>query len=189
VKRGFSTRALLDANVLYPAPLRDLLMWLGVVKAFEPFWSDMIFQEWSRNLLKNRPDLPLSQLEYTYARMNAAFPRACVSGFEPRLEAINLPDPDDRHVVAAATHSRSSVIVTFNLRDFPPPALEPYGVEALHPDVFVLGLLEDREAMVLLALTKLRDNLKNPPKTTLEVLEMLEQQGLKESVTRLRTLF
>jgi hypothetical protein len=60
-----------DACVLYPAPLRDLLMWLAVTDLFKARWTDDIHDEWIRNVLKNRPDLSLEQLTKTKNFMNA----------------------------------------------------------------------------------------------------------------------
>lgn len=111
--------AVYDACVLYPAPLRDFLMWLALSGRFRARWSLEIHNEWKRNLLKNRPDLTTEQLDRTSDLMDQAIPDACVSGYEKLIEGLTLPDIDDRHVLAAAIRCNASVIVTFNQKDFP----------------------------------------------------------------------
>jgi len=111
--------AVYDACVLYPAPLRDFLMWLALSGRFRARWSLEIHNEWKRNLLKNRPDLTTEQLDRTSDLMDQAIPDACVYGYERLIEGLTLPDVDDRHVLAAAIRCNASVIVTFNQKDFP----------------------------------------------------------------------
>lgn len=128
--------ALYDACVLYPAPLRDLLMRLALTDLFRARWTDQIHDEWIRNLLANRADLTAEQLERTRTLMNSHVRDCLVTGYEPLIEGLALPDPDDRHVLGAAIRACASVIVTFNLKDFPANVLEPLGVERQHPDAF-----------------------------------------------------
>ena len=122
--------ALYDACVLYSAALRDLLMRLALTDLFRARWTDEIHDEWIRNVLANRPDLKREQLERTRTLMNAHVRDCLVNGYEDLIEGLDLPDPDDRHVLAAAIRTRASVIVTFNLDDFPADYLAKYGVEA-----------------------------------------------------------
>lgn len=117
--RHSSFTAVYDACVLYPAPLRDFLMWLGLSGRFRARWSAEIHDEWKRNLLANRPDLNASQLGRTSDLMDNAIPGALVTGHEDLIAGLQLPDPDDRHVLAAAIRCNASVIVTFNEKDFP----------------------------------------------------------------------
>lgn len=105
-------------------------------------WSDLIHDEWTRNVLANRTDLNRNQLSRTRQLMNAHMCDSLVTGFEYLIPSIELPDPDDRHVVAAAIHSGASLIVTFNLKDFPADALKPYNLAAQHPDDCIVGLLD-----------------------------------------------
>ena len=94
--------AIFDACVLYPAPLRDLLLHLAGTQLFRARWTEEIHGEWVRNLLKNRPDLTRKQLDRTRALMDRAVPDCLVTGHLPLMEALILPDPGDRHVLAAA---------------------------------------------------------------------------------------
>jgi len=131
-----ATAVLYDACVLYPALLRDFLMWLGLSGCFRARWRRTIQDEWKRNVLRNRPGLSRAQLDRVSDLMDKAIPECLVEGYEALIADLHLPDPDDRHVLAAAIHGEASIIVTFNLRDFPREALAPFGIGALHPDDF-----------------------------------------------------
>lgn len=177
--------AVYDACVLYPAPLRDFLMWLGLSGRFRARWSEQIHEEWKRNLLKNRPDLTREQLDRTSALMGQAIPDSLVVGYEALIPGLELPDPDDRHVLAAAIRCNASVIVTFNQKDFPDDILAPFGIEAQHPDEFVENLFDLDQAGVVAAAQRQRGLLKNPPMDVDIYLEMLLRQGLVQTVKAL----
>lgn len=172
--------AVLDACVLFPAPIRDLLLHIAAKDAFQPKWSAIIHDEWKRNLLLRRPDLKAAQLERTVKEMNRAFPDAMVSGFEDVRISQKLPDPGDLHVVAAAIHGRASQIVTFNLKDFPKAALKPHGLAAIHPDEFILERIAMDPQKIIAAFKNQVQSLKNPPKTYQQVILTLENCGLKK---------
>ena len=108
--------AVFDACVLYPAPLRDLLLRLALTDLFRARWSAEIHDEWVRAVLARRPDLSPAILDRTRALMDGAVPDAVVTGHEGLIPTLTLPDPDDRHVLAAAIRCQAGVIVTFNLR-------------------------------------------------------------------------
>jgi len=179
-------KVVLDACILYSAPLRGLLLGLSSKGLFEPFWSEEIRNEWTRNLLQKRTDLLRASLERTHRNMSFHFPKGLVYGYESITPTLTLPDPKDRHVLAAAIHAQAEYIVTFNLRDFPKTALLPYGITAVSPDAFALRLIHDEPHHVLVAVKKHRLSLKNPPKTVDEYLATLEQQGLLKTVAFLR---
>jgi hypothetical protein len=180
--------AFFDANVLYPSGLRNFLMHLALMGIFRAHWSAEVHDEWIRNLLKNRPDLSRDKLERTRQLMDKALPDALVTGYEYLIDSIELPDRDDRHVMAAAILGGASVIVTRNLADFPTHALRNFRIEAQHPDDFVLVLLETFPDLVLEAARTHRASLKNPPKTQDEYLAELAAQGLAKSVGEIRLL-
>ena len=180
--------AFFDANVLYPSGLRNFLMHIALTGVFRAHWSAEVHDEWMRNLLKNRPDITRDKLERTRRLMDQAAPDALVSGYESLMESLELPDRDDRHVLAAAIRCGASVIVTLNLADFPGHALANFRIEAQHPDDFVLTLLEAFPDHVLEAARTHRASLKNPPKTQEEYLAELNAQGLSKTVSALRDL-
>ncbi|MBI1902310.1 MAG: PIN domain-containing protein [Planctomycetia bacterium] len=175
-----------DACVLYPAPLRDLLMHLAITDLVHAKWTAHIHDEWMRSVLKERPDLTRKQLERTRDLMDAHVRDCLVTGYEDLIPALSLPDPDDRHVLAAAIRAGADVIVTFNLTDFPSEALAKYGIEALHPDVFVRQLLDVAPKLVCLAAKRQRASLKNPPRSVEEFLATLERLEMTQTVARLR---
>ncbi|MCJ8295713.1 MAG: PIN domain-containing protein [Oceanospirillaceae bacterium] len=177
-----------DANVMYPAPLRSFLMYLALSGEFRARWSELIHDEWIRNLLINRPDLKPEQLDRVRQLMDKHIPGALVTGFEGLIESINLPDKDDRHVVAAAIQTRAEAIITFNLKDFPDSAISQYGVTAIHPDEFINDLIDLNMSIVIEAARRHRASLKKPPFTASEYLDLLQRQMLPKSVSRLRKL-
>ena len=183
---GSNFTVIYDACVLYPAPLRDLLMRLALTDLYRARWTDMIHDEWTRNVLKQRPDLKVEDLERTRSLMNAHVRDCLVTGFEHLIPSVELPDADDRHVLAAAIHGGASLIVTFNLKDFPPDQLKSYSLTAQHPDDFIVDLLDLQPAGVLSAAASHRLSLKNPPKTADEYLDTLLAQGLTQSVAVMR---
>ncbi|MGV3527189.1 MAG: PIN domain-containing protein [Candidatus Sericytochromatia bacterium] len=172
--------ALFDACVLYPAPLRDLLMSLAMEDIFRARWTEQIHDEWIRNVLANRPDLNPEQLERTRQLMNAHVDDCLIIGFESLIPSLMLPDPDDRHVLAAAITGRCDVIVTFNQKDFPNSALKTFGIESQDPDSFLLYQLDLSPGKFLNAIRKHRARLKNPPMNQEQYLETLLRQGLTQ---------
>ena len=180
--------AFYDANVLYPSGLRNFLMHLALTGIFRAYWSAEVHDEWIRNLLKNRPDLTPDKLDRTRQLMEKALPEAMVTGYEHLIDSIELPDRNDRHVLAAAIHCRASVIVTLNLGDFPAQALRKFSIGAQHPDDFILALLENSPDRVTDAARTHRMSLTNPAKTSDEYLAELEVQGLGKTVMALREL-
>ena len=175
-----------DACVLYPAPLRSFLMYLAVTDLYHARWTNDIHEEWMRNVVKDHADIPRKQVERIRDLMNVHVRDCLVSGYEPLIGGLSLPDPDDRHVLAAAILCGADTIVTFNLRDFPEDALKPYGIEAQHPDEFLTYQLDLAPNVVCTAAKRHRGSLKNPPMNVEEYLASLERQGLAQTVSSLR---
>lgn len=175
-----------DACVLYPAPLRSFLMYLAVTDLFRARWSDSIHDEWMRNVLADRSDIRPEQLQRTRTLMDAHVRGCLVTGYEPLIESITLPDPGDRHVLAVAIRAGADLIVTFNLKDFPSSVLGPLGIEAQHPDDFLSFQLDLAPNIVCSAAKKHRSSLKNPPHSVDEYLDCLESQRLAQTVQGLR---
>ncbi|MGN6686086.1 MAG: PIN domain-containing protein [Actinomycetales bacterium] len=177
---------LYDANVLYPSTLRDLLIRIAQAGLVQAKWTDQILDEVFRNLSANRPDLDPQRLARTRELMNKAVRDCLVTGHEPFIDALELPDPDDRHVLAAAIRARAQVIVTNNLKDFPRRALEPWAVEAKSPDDFILDQIDLSRETVHAAVQRIAGSRQNPPATFADVLAMLERDGLVETSAALR---
>lgn len=177
-----------DACVLYPAPVRDLLVQLATTGIFRAKWTELIHDEWTRNLLIKRPDLNADRLARLRVLMNQNVPDSLVTDFEDLIPTLELPDPDDRHVLAAAIGADAKIIVTFNLKDFPDPILAKHKIVAQHPDVFVGDLIERYPQQVLQAVDMILARLKNPPQTFENHLAILANQGLLTSVAMLRDL-
>ena len=181
------TTAVLDANVLYPAALRDLFMHLALLDLYQAKWTKDIHDEWLRNVLKHRPDLKRSQLERTRDLMNTHVRDSLVTDYEDLIPTVGLPDPNDRHVLAAAIKAEATIIVTFNLSDFPAEPLAQYGIRAHHPDLFINRLIKQDVEGVCLAVQRQRKNLKRPPLSAEQLLGVLEKQGLAKTVQALRS--
>ncbi len=179
---------LYDACVLYPAPLRDLLMHLAMTDLYQAKWTNDIHDEWIRNVLANRQDLKRSQLVRTRDLMNAHVRDCLVEGYEHLIPSLKLPDPNDRHILAAAIHSSSSIIITYNLKDFPMKSLSVYGIDAQHPDKFLTQLIDLGPDVVCSAIKRLRTSLKNPPISINKYLSILENQSLIKTVKKLEDL-
>ena len=182
------TVAVLDACVLYSASLRDFFMWLAVGLVYQPKWTEDIHREWIENVLENRPELSREALERTRDLMNQWGGDWQCIGYASLLPTLALSDPGDTHVLAAAIASQAPYLVTFNLSDFPEPALAPHGVRALHPDAFALLLLAESPDLVCDAIRRHRATLKSPPKTAREYLDRLERCGLPGAAARLRDM-
>lgn len=180
-------RVVLDACVLYPAPLRDLLLELAISGLYKAHWSHDIHEEWIRAVLRERPDLTASKLTRTRQLMDQHAEDAVVEGYEPLVTSLSLPDPDDRHVLAAAIRCRADAIVTFNLKDFPDDVLREWGVEAIHPDDFLKYQFDLNMPRVCAAAKRIRGRLKSPPRTAEEYVERLRLVGLPGAAERYRS--
>ena len=178
-----------DACVLYPAPLRDLLVRIAQAGIVRARWTTEILDECFRSILELRPDLRPDALARTRDLMTKAVADCMVEGYEHMIAGLALPDPDDRHVLAAAVRAGAQAIVTFNLRDFPDAILAAHEIEAIHPDAFVLDLLDLAPAAVAGAVQEQAASLKSPPMSLADVLDVLRNNGLVQSVAKLRDLY
>lgn len=178
--------ALFDACVLYPAPLRDLLMRVALTEQFRARWTEEIHDEWIRNLLNNRKDLDEKLLRRTADLMNAAVPDCLVENYQGYIGSLNLPDPNDRHVLAAAIKCQADVIVTNNLKDFPKAELDKYQIDAQSPDVFLNHLFDLNPPAFCSAVRQQRNSLTKPNHSVDEMLEAYYRQGLPLVVNKLK---
>lgn len=175
-----------DACVLYPAPLRDTLMRLAVTDLFKARWTEKIHDEWISNLAKNK-NIPIEKLIRVKELMDQNVRDAKVEGFEYLIPQLELPDKDDRHVLAAAIHSKSDAIVTRNLKDFPADILSNFDIEAIHPDDFILYQFDLNTPMVIDCFKKQREALKSPKINSQDFLDILLQQELPQTVDYLES--
>jgi predicted nucleic acid-binding protein len=178
---------LYDANVLYPSTSRDLLIRIAQARLVQAKWTDQIMDEVFDNLRKNRPELDPAALTRTRKLMIRAVRDCLVSGYEPLIAGLDLPDPDDRHVLAAAIRARAQLIVTNNLKDFPPERLAQWDIEPKSADEFVLDQIDLNAKVVWGCVQQIADTWRNPPGTTADVLRSLERGGLLRAVAELES--
>jgi predicted nucleic acid-binding protein len=177
-----------DACVLYPSSLRDLLIRVACAGVVQARWSDQILDEVFTSIQANRADLDPTALARTRELMNQALPAARVSGHEPLIAGLSLPDANDAHVLAAAIRSGAQAIVTFNLKDFPETALAPFDIEAKHPDDFLVNCIDISASTVMQVMTEQSADYKKPHVTVPELFAALRGQGLVQSVAKLNDL-
>lgn len=180
--------AFFDANVFYGARLRSLILHLAQTKMFRARWSEAVHDEWIGNLVRNRPDLTPASLERTRRLMDAAVLDALVTGYEALIPGLNLPDPDDRHVLAAAILGRASCIVTFNLQDFPAASLAPFGLHAVHPDEFLLDVGSIDPAAFADAVAADLEHYRSPPLDLPDYVAALRKAGVPQAAAQIQAL-
>lgn len=179
--------ALLDACVLYPVAVCDALISVAATGIYAPKWSRKIDEEWMRSLERERRVSP-----GTFYRRRNFMHQACPDWEVPEaawqaLEScLELPDRDDHHVLAAAIAGHADCLVTFNLKHFPSVALDPIGIELLHPDSFLIAQLDLDPFRVLPAFKKMRARLQNPAYTPIAFADALERNGLPQTAAVLR---
>lgn len=177
----------LDACVLYPFALRDVLIQLATTGLYRARWSDDIHEEWISNLLARGWNA--AQLGELRALMERAVPDASVSGYRPLIDTLagqGLPDDNDAHVIAAAVRANADMIVTWNVKHFPKEVLSPYHIEVQDPDDFLLNQFDLDAAKLLQTIKTCRQRLNNPSMTPDEYLTMLEKNRLTNTVLELR---
>lgn len=177
----------IDANVLYSNLLRDLLIRIAQTGIYRAHWTECIEQEWSEALSKNRPDIPKEKLGILIQKMRAAVPDCLVYGFEYLIDSLELPDPKDRHVLAAAIRSHAEGIITYNLKHFPQDVCSKHCIDVLHPDDFVLCQIDLNAGAVITAIQNLIADFKAPISGD-DFLIMMEKNGLTKSAAKLRDI-
>jgi predicted nucleic acid-binding protein len=175
----------LDACILYPFHLRNIVVQAAVDRLVEARWSDEIHDEWVRNLTADVPAIPVERLRTTRRLMNDALPRATVSGYADLVATVSLPDPGDRHVFATAIAAGASIILTWNLQDFPATALEKYGVRSQTPDAFLAGLYDEVPDLAVGSLANARRNLNKSRVSASSFVDILRNQRLIQFAKRI----
>jgi len=180
--------AVYDANVLYPSALRDVLIRVGDARLVQPKWTEDILDEVFESLARNRPDLDAAKLARTRALMNTAIEDVLVVDYARHIGSLTLPDPEDRHVLAAAIQAEASVIVTKNTRDFPNRLLGAWGITAQHPDDFLAALVDDAGSVLAGIIEQMAVAWRSPTATTHTVLDQL-QADIPKTTEKLRQGF
>ena len=118
--------------------------------------------------------------------MEAAIPDCLVNGYEHLIDGLELPDPDDRHVLAAAITGHADAIITWNEKDFPREVLDPFGIELQTPDEFVLNQIMLRGVIALTAIKGMRERWERPQYTAVALVDLFEKRGLPQTAAHLR---
>ena len=178
--------ALLDANVMHPAFLRGALLWFADESLFQPAWSPDILREWKHSLERRFPDIDPARLDAQAAVMNEQFPAAEIEAYHHLIPVLELPDENDRHVLAAAIIGKCDGLITCNTKDFPTDRLAAYRIEVVHPDAFIVNVIDLDEGRALAACRRHREAMTKSKPDAAAYLAHFEATGLIQSHQRLR---
>jgi hypothetical protein len=166
--------AVLDACVLYPVGVRDLLLSVADRAVYMPRWTEEILDEMDRNVVKDGRSTPEAMAKMR-AQMNIAFPAAGIDGYEALVSSMTN-HPKDRHVLAAAVRANVGVIVTENRKDFPPAACDPYDIEIHSADEFLSYALDHDPPTVIGAVHTMAIRRRRPPIQARQLLAALHDR-------------
>lgn len=167
-----------DACILYPFHLRNIVVQIAVDRLVGARWTDEIHDEWIRSVVANMPAIPIERLQITRRLMNDALPGAMVTGYQRHIRTVTLPDPDDRHVVAAGIAGGASIVLTWNLRDFPAREMKKHGLRRQTPDAFLVDLCDQAPDLTLASLANARRNLSKTRVSASDFVNIVKNQGL-----------
>jgi hypothetical protein len=176
--------AIFDACILYPFHLRNVVVQAAMDRLVEARWTEEIHDEWIRNLAAGASAVPIERLQNTRRLMDNVLPTAMVSGYENHIPKVNLPDPNDRHVVAAGIAADASIILTWNLRHFPAKELKKFGLRRETPDAFLSGLYDKVPDLTVGSLANARRNLTKTRVSASDFIKILDNQKLIELAKR-----
>ena len=163
----------LDACVLYPPSLRDLLLTLAALDAFDVCWSEPILEELNRNVVADNPQLdPIRFSEHTLGEMRKHFPEATTTVAQTEIDRMDN-HPKDRHVVAVALARSADAIVTINLKDFASQILDTADVAVITPGQLVERVLDEAPELIGYAVQRMSSRWTNPPRSPADVVELL----------------
>lgn len=176
----------LDTNVIHPVDVRDLLFWFAYYELFTPKWSNHIFDEWKSLILRKG----VSEIEANkrIEKAQLAFPDGLVTNYESLIEGLELPDPKDRHVLAAAIKTNANIIVTNNLKDFPEEYLATFSLKAKSADDFITDIIDLNPDQAVSAFNELVLNRTNPDLDAFQILDIFRNNGLKDSANYIHSL-
>lgn len=176
----------LDTNVIYPLWTRDLLMWFAYYELYTPKWSKNIFSEWIE--VMKRKGVSGEQARNRTNIMNQAFPDALVRNYESLINTLDLPDKNDRHVLAAAIKTKADLIITNNVKDFPLSYLAEFDLKAKCPDEFFTDIIDLNRVLSVKAFRKLVLIKKKPPYDEFQVLDILRNNALHKTADYLHAI-
>jgi hypothetical protein len=180
-----SYTAILDACVLYPRLLRDVLPSLAHADLYTARWTEEIEREWTTALLANKPGSELG-IARAVEQMRIAVPDCLVIDYESLTQTLDLPDANDRHVLAAAIRGNSDAIVSFNTKDFPSSVLDKFDIELQTPDQFVLNQLMLHPPRALAAIKNMRMRWERPDVSAGDMVGLFEKRQLAQTAAHLR---
>lgn len=176
----------LDTNVVYPVIIRDILFWFAHYDLYTPKWSDHIFDEWMR-VMKEK-GVSDEEARKRIQKANGAFPDALVQNYQVLIAHLELPDANDRHVLAAAIKTNANLIITNNVKDFPDGYLKSFSLNAKTPDDFLTDIIDLNPEQAVAAFREMVLNRKNPQMDEFEVLNQLRKAGLTDTANYLHAL-
>jgi hypothetical protein len=175
--------AVFDACILYPFHLRNIIIQAAADDLIEARWTDEIHDEWVRNVASAR-DVSMAKFQHLRHFMNETLPTAMVTGYRDHIPAVNLPDPDDRHVVAAGIAGGATAILTWNLRHFPVKELEKFGLRRETPDIFLSDIYDQFPDSIIASLAEARRNLTRTNVSAPDFIDILHRQRLVQLAMR-----
>lgn len=165
----------LDTCALYPAHLRDTLLRLAEGGRYRALWSAEIIEELERSL--TRAGISPDSVERLVAEMRGAFPDAEVTEHLPLVDSMTC-NHKDRHVLAAAVRSSAAAVVTFNVADFPSSSTDPFDIDIIHPDAFLLDLLDLAPPVVIAEIREQAAANRREPQALESLLDALSTAGV-----------
>jgi predicted nucleic acid-binding protein len=177
--------AFLDANVLHPAFLRAALLWFAQERLFRPAWSTGVIDEWRGSVKARFPDVTDANLDAMQSVMSDSYPDALVTGYERITPCLDLPDPDDNHVLAAAIVGKCHGIVTANIKHFPVDKISDFTLEIIHPDDFIVNIIDLDRSRALTACRAHRAAMHRSAPTPDQFLDRYLAAGLVQAHARL----
>jgi len=177
--------AVLDACVLFSRLQRDVLLSLAHADLYTARWTQEIEREWTTALVAQYPDAE-KKIPKLIEQMREAVPDCLIVDYELFISCIQLPDDNDRHVLAAAIRGNADAIVSLNTKDFPAQVLDQFDIEIQTPDQFVLNQIMLNPPKALTAIKKMRIRWDRPSMTPADMLNLFEKRQLTETATHLR---
>lgn len=178
--------AVLDTNVIYPVIIRDLLFWFAYYDLYTPKWSKHIFDEWKDVMI--RKGVPVDEAEKRIQKANMAFPDALVQNYTGLIDYLELPDKNDRHVLAAAIRTNAHIIVSNNFKHFPESTLNQFGLKIKTADDFITDIIDLNPDTAIQAFKEMVLHKVNPELDEYQVLDCLRKNNLLDTANYLHTL-